>query len=523
MDSWSSSGFNVAVRLSGLVLVVALSGCAKLGPEFTKPASALSDDWIESNPQLKRDDEVLQAWWTIFDDPVLARLIEIAREENLPLQIAALRLLEARAELGIATGELYPQLQQLNAGANYDRSSHNQVDTAEGDLNAWSLNTGLDAVWELDFWGRFRRGIESADAELSATVADYQDALVSLTAEVALAYTAMRTFEERLAIARENVAIQKQSFEIAETQFRNGVATELDLQQARALLKNTQATIPAIDAGIRESRNALAILLGAPPGTIEHLVEGPGTIPVPPSEVAVGVPAELLRRRPDIRRAELSAAAQSARIGIAITDLYPKFTLTGSIGFATSAGTRTTRSGDSGFDELFGLDSLTVFAGPSISWNIFNYGRLKNNVRVQDARFQQRLVYYEQTVLRAAKEVEDAMDGFSRAQDRAGFLAAGVEAAKRAVDISLIQYRGGVLDYQRVLDSQGTLLSQQDQWTRVRGDVTKNLIVMYKALGGGWRLEDGRPVVADPIKAAMRARTDWGELLDGRTTKAVAE
>ncbi|MDJ0740534.1 MAG: efflux transporter outer membrane subunit [Gammaproteobacteria bacterium] len=500
--------------LSSLLLIVPLGGCAKLGPDFTKPPAPVAKDWLESDPRLKRDAAELRTWWKLFEDPVLDRLIDAAQAQNLPLQIAGLRILEARAGLGIALGQRYPQVQQVGGGAIFERSSDNQVNTAGTDSSAWTYDVGFDAAWELDLWGRFQRGIESADASLLASVADYQDVLVSLTAEVANAYLTVRTFEERIALANENVAIQRRGVALAAARYRNGETTELDLQQARALLNDTRATIPLLAAGLRHAQNALATLLGEPPGQVQGMLVGQPAIPRAPTEVAVGLPAELLRRRPDVRRAELRAAAQSALVGVATTDLYPRFTLIGSIGLAASSGTNTTRSGDNGFDKLFDADSLTFVGGPSFTWNLFNYGRIKNSVRVQDARLQQLLVNYQETVLRAAREVEDAMVGYVRSQEQVRFLAASVTAARRAVDISLLQYRDGAVDYQRVLDSQNSLVTQQDLWTKTRGDVTRNLVAMYKSLGGGWQIHEGRPVVPQQIRDEMRRRTDWGGLLE---------
>jgi len=291
--------------------------------------------------------------------------------------------------------------------------------------------------------------------------------------------------------------------------------TELDVTQSRTLLANTQALIPALQIGLRQSEHALAVLLGMPPGQVRGMLGGDelvGKIPRAPAEVAVGIPADLLRRRPDVRQAELQAAAQSALIGVAQADLYPSFSLLGTIGFSSSdAGS--TRNGSQGLSDLFRGDSLLYSFGPSVSWNIFNYGRLKNNVRVQDARLQQLIVTYQNTVLTAAQEVEDGMVGFLRNQVREAFLTESVDAAQRSVDLSLIQYREGAVDYQRVLDSQSSLADQQDAQTSTKGDVVTNLIAMYKALGGGWQVRAGQDFVPEVTQEVMRKRTDWGKLL----------
>ena len=283
--------------------VLALPGCAKLGPDFKRPDVALADQWADAaDPTLKLDATAAQAWWQVFGDPVLDRLVESAYRQNLNLRIAGVRVLEARAELGIAVGGRYPQRQQIGAGATYVSLSESAANTALLDLNYWEFDTGFDAAWELDFWGKFSRGIESADATLLGSIASYDNLLVTLIGEVATAYVIIRTFEERLAIARRNVAIQTRSVEIANVRFRNALTTELDVQQARSLLKNTEASIPVLQIGLRRAQNALSILLGQPPGAVQDLLEGEGLIPSPPAEVAVGIPAELLRRRPECAR-----------------------------------------------------------------------------------------------------------------------------------------------------------------------------------------------------------------------------
>ncbi len=362
------------------------------------------------------------------------------------------------------------------------------------------------------FLGSLPEG-KSADAELIASIANYEDALVFLTAEVARTYVLTRTFQERIELANENVRIQERSLQIAEVRFRNGVVTELDVTQARSLLRNTQALIPRLQTGLRQAQNALSILLGMPPSNFQQISEGPAVISTAPPAVAVGIPAELLKRRPDIRRAELDAAAQSARIGIAKSDLFPRIAILGSIGLQTGVqGGALSNNAD--FSELFSVDSVTYFVGPSVDWAILNYGRLTNNIRVQDARFQQLIVNYQNTVLEAAQEVEDALVAFVRAQDGARLLSDSVDAAKRSVKLSLIQYRDGSVSYQRVLDSQEFLVQQQDTWTATRGDVALNLIATYKALGGGWQIRQGKDFIPIETKQVMGERTDWGDLIN---------
>jgi NodT family efflux transporter outer membrane factor (OMF) lipoprotein len=501
-----------ACALGGTLL---LGGCTTLGPDYQSPEAEIEQRWLETGaPGVEPADVDYGAWWTVFDDPVLNTLIEEAYHQNLPLQIAGLRILEARAQLGIAVGNQYPQVQELAGAVTRNRISENQANfNPIAETSFWQANIGFDAAWELDFWGRFRRGVESAAASLGSQVASYDSALVSLTAEVARVYVTIRTLQEQLQVARANAATQKRGYEIADVRYEAGAVSELDRAQALTLLRDTQAAIPVLEGKIRQSTNALSILLGTPPGDL-RVALGKGGIPETPEEIAVGMPADLLRRRPDIRQAELQAAAQSALIGVARSELYPRLNLIGSIGFASSD------TGQSELDDLFTGDSLAYAVGPSFSWPIFNYGRLQNNVRVQDARLEQLLVNYQNQVLEAAREVEDGLAGFLAARAATDYLRDSVDSAQRAVDLSLIQYREGAVDYQRVLDSQQRLLSSQEALTNSRGDIILSLVQTYKALGGGWQIRTGRDFLPDSREKQMRERTDWGDLIPGETLPA---
>jgi NodT family efflux transporter outer membrane factor (OMF) lipoprotein len=373
----------------------------------------------------------------------------------------------------------------------------------------WQANVGFDAAWEVDFWGRFRRGVEASAANLGSEVANYDNALVSLTAEVARTYTVIRTLEERLNVAHENVKAQERSYQIADVKFRNGAVSELDPAQALTLLRDTESQIPALQSQLRQTRNALSVLLGMPPQDLSDLL-GTGTIPNAPPEVAVGIPADLLRRRPDVRQAELQAASQSALIGVAKTDLYPRLSLVGSIGFLTGDTT------NSDLGDIFDSDSLAWSAGPSFTWPILNYGRLTNNVRMQDARYEELIANYQNTVLEAAREVEDGLAGFVGAKASTKLLGESVTAAERAYQLALIQYREGAVDYQRVIDTQQRLLTAQDRYTDTRGNIALNLVSTYKALGGGWQVRAGKGFVSEAREKEMRERTDWGDLIPGK-------
>jgi NodT family efflux transporter outer membrane factor (OMF) lipoprotein len=485
-------------------LALLTSGCAMVGPDYVKPTIVEPKEWIEkADPQIKSEPAEFGQWWKLFNDPVLDSLIETAYAQNLTLRIAGIRILEARAQLGIAIGTLYPQ-QQGALGA-YTRSnlSENLADFPPGlDTNFSNYSLGFDAAWELDFWGKIRRAVQSGIGNLDATIAAYDNALVTLTAEVARTYVVIRTFEEQLVVARENVKIQERSFQIAHVRFEEELVSELDVTQAVSLLKDTQASIPRLEYRLRQVKNALAILLGMLPGEIQKMLIGPEIIPAVPAEVAVGIPAELLRRRPDIRRAEHQMAAQSARIGVAKADLFPHFVLFGTIGFsAASAG------------DLFTSNSFQAFGGPGFTWDLFNYGRIRNRVRVQDALFEQLVVNYQNTVLKAAQEVEDAMVAFLKTQKEAKLLGESVKASKRSVELSMLQYTEGLISYQRVLDTQRFLTLTQEAHTTIKGSIVTNLVSLYKALGGGWETQIGKDFVPDNVKEAMEQRTNWGGLL----------
>ena len=374
---------------AGLILVTGLvSACAPVGPDFLRPESEANEQWsgyAREEFLFAPQDSV--EWWGVLNDPVLDQLVAAARQNNNNIRIAGLRVLESRAALGIALGNRYPQTQIVAGDATALSLSESNANTAGGaDLSYTQYNLGVSASWEIDFWGRFRRGIESADANLLASIASYDDALVLLTAQIADTYVVIRTVEEQLRIARENLVLQERSYEIVDVLYRYGASNELDVQQAQTLLLSTRATIPGFAITLRQAHHALATLLGLPPVDLSQLLGGEGQIPEVPEQIMVGVPADMLRQRPDVRRAELQAMAQNAQVGVAKAGLYPSFSISGSLGLAAAGDTDTTRTMESGIGELFRSESLTYAIGPSFVWPFLNYGRIKNNVRVQDAR-----------------------------------------------------------------------------------------------------------------------------------------
>ena len=494
------------IWLNRLLLTGALclSGCVQVGPDFAPQREAWSGQW--DSPALRQATTELQQpdarqWWRIFEDPILEYLIAQADAHNADVRLAGLQIMEARAQLGIARSGRYPQTQVIGADAFYQHRSSRSAEGNTRPSSFWQYSAGFDIGWELDFWGRFSRAIESADAAYFAAEANREDVLVLLHAQVADSYYALRTAEARLRIARDNAAIQKRSYEITERLFKSGETDELDLQQARTQYLSTLGTIPEFETQIARTRNALAILIGRPPGplaALPDLATNEAVIPLIDRAVLQDVPANLLLRRPDIRAAEYRIAAQSAQVGVAEADLYPSLTLLGSIVW-----TATSLAGTSGGAALIG--------GPTLNWNVFDHGRLKNAVRVQDARLQQLIVIYQDAVRQAAREADDAATGLVKALERDAILHDSAQAARRSLTLANALYREGYSDFQRVLDAQRALATQQDTYVVNRGNAVSDLIALYKALGGGWY--SGEPLLDPATRDQMQQRTDWGDLL----------
>jgi len=479
-----------------VIAVLASSGCStslrewwakgfKVGPDYCPPSAEVKEVWIDSNePGVKVNGDVNYAqWWTVFNDPTLNELVYTAYEENLPLKIAAWRIMEARYQLGVARGYLWPQEQQAVGAFSrnqmskeaYPMPKFSQIPGFKMSYDDWVA--GFNLAWELDFWGRFRRMIESAEANVQAQEEDYNAALVLLQAEVATTYIQLRELDERLELARKNVALQKDTLAIAKARFEQGVVSQLDVHQAQAILSNTESMIPMLEAMRRVAENRLCTLLGQPPQDLDPVLGPGGKIPDVPPEVVVGIPADLLRRRPDVRRAERLAAAQCARIGIAEAELYPHIAITGQLAYQAE-----------NFSDLFGGRAFTGMIGPGFRWNILNYGRIRNSVLMEDARFRQAILGYQETVLRAAEEAEDMITAYLMEQRRLRALEQATEATAQASQLAVAQYQQGLIDFQRVIDSQRALVQQQDALAESRGKVALNLIGVYKALGGGWEM-----------------------------------
>ena len=498
----------ILLVIAAAVLVMALGGCMMVGPDYVRPEASVNSSWLESSPTILDEPAEVREWWTSFNDPVLTALVNKAYEQNLTLRAAGLRVIQARAARGISVGEFFPQEQEISADyAKVRISDNNRNNPPFHRFKAAGVS--FDAAWELDLWGKFRRNINAADAALLGSIANYDDVLVTLVAEVGQVYVEIRTLQRRIELAKENIRIQKKSLELAESRFRNGAVTKLDVTEASSTLANTQSTVPDFESSLRAAKLSLCILLGQSVSELEEELAGGSGIPLAPSEVAIGVPADLLRRRPDVRLAERAAAFQSEQIGIATADLFPSIAVGGVIGYQASDA-----DGLSLSNSLFETDSFIWSIGPSLTWPILNYGRIMNNKRIQDAAFQEAAVNYQNTVLQAAAEVESALYGFLKAREKFEYLTESSENARRSFDLSRIQYLEGKTDFQRVDLAAQALNRQQDKQAAAEGLVATILISAYKALGGGWDLRRGREFVPQETVDEMTERTNWGDILD---------
>jgi NodT family efflux transporter outer membrane factor (OMF) lipoprotein len=498
----------------GVILPLCCAGCL-VGPDFSSPSAPVAERWLEShNPSVDTRNQEYRDWWTVFHDPVLNRLIEVAYNQNLTLVDAGTRVLQARAELGVAIGEFYPQIQQGRGSVTYIRPSHSDTTQFPGSVtrNFWRDSLALTVNWELDFWGKFRRAIESADAAYLASIANYDYVLVTLLGNVATTYIGIRTLQTQIDIARDNVVKQKKALAIARARYEGGTATKLDVYQAENVLGQTESTIPQLTIQLNQGFNALAVLLGMPPQPMEPLLAGASGIPVPPKTVAVGIPADLVRRRPDIRAAELAAMSQSAQIGIAESNLYPAFSLTGTFGTA-AANIPQSRLVQNKLKRVFEGRGITFAFGPAFTWNIFNYGQITNQVRVEDAALQTLLVDYQNAVLTAQQQVENGLTSFLQGREQVDYLRESVAAANAALGLAILQYNLGTRDFTTVLTAEQNLYTAQNDLAMAEGSVSTGLASVYQALGGGWQIRADNEFVPAATAEEMRNRTNWGELL----------
>ncbi len=509
-----------------ILSVLGLSACTTLGPDYVHPEqTALPSDWsLEKAAQdTQQSEQKLQQWWQQFNDPTLNQLVEMASQQNLDLEAAGLRIVQARSLLGISTGLQYPQVQTV---------SGNLARAYVNDQGVNNAALSFDAGWEMDIWGKYARGIESAEAGYYASIASYHDIMVTITAEVARNYINYRTFQERILLSRRNIEIQERVVNITQVQFDSGNVTELDVQQAKNQLFNTKAAQPSLEIAMKQSRTALALLLGVLPEDVEKLLQSDGfaqrmadyenqfkssgrkpalsgndersIVPRPPL-LDNKVDANLVMRRPDLQVSEMQARAQSAQIGVAETALYPSFSLFGSIGIDSTV--------PDGSSFSFS-DSLTMVVGPTFSWNIFQYGRVKNNIRFEDARFQETLTNYNKKVLQAVNEVTNALEAYDLYLEQKSLRLQSVNSSIRAFNISMTQYENGQISFERLLNSVEKMTRAEDSYATIKGNVANQVVALYKALGGGWEAQTGKPFLSETVAKQMQDRSDWDGLLD---------
>jgi NodT family efflux transporter outer membrane factor (OMF) lipoprotein len=497
----------IGARRACLALATTWSGCA-VGPNYVPPQEKTPDQWATAiEAEMASPDSTLERWWTAFDDTTLTSLVDRAGVNNKDLQVAISRISEARALRGVQKADFFPQVQGQGSFTRQQQSANGALGPILGGGedpppgNLW--NVGFDASWELDVFGRVRRSVEAATAEVEATIEDYRDVRVSLYAEVALNYVELRALQARLSFARANVAAQTESLELSRSRFDAGLTSALDVAQAESNLAGTRSRIPALETALASTFHRLAVLLGQEPGALQSELEDERPIPLAVKDVTMGIPAELLRRRPDIRRAERQLAAQTARIGIATAELYPQFRLPGSIGFEA------TETGD-----LFDSGSLFWSFLPSFRWNLFTAGKVRNRIEAEKERTEQALLSYEQTILLALEEVENSLVAYRQEQRRRQELQDAVEASQRAVDLVQTQYVSGLTNFQNLLDSQRTLFQRQDELAESEGRVVQNLIGLNKALGGGWSLDE-----PDPTRTQAEMATTANSAEDSSTDR----
>jgi len=517
------------ITLSTLASLVVFTGCTPLGPDFTGVDKVKVPKSWEKNAS--HNDKQISKWWKIFKDPTLDSLVQKTYAQNLDLKAAGLRILQSRAALGITTGLQYPQVQTLSGNLAGVRKNNNSFSAA---------GVNFDIGWEMDVWGKYARGIESSEATLYSTLASYNDIMISVIAEVARNYINYRTAQERIAYARRNIVIQERVTQITKIQFNSGNVSELDMQQSRSQLYATRSALPSLELSMIKARNAMAVLMGSDTSTVERMLkqgkhyrdtvgkyinttksfiqikEGDrdniniSLVPTAKFNPRHKIDANLLSQRPDLKVAEYQAHANSAKIGSSVAELYPSFTLFGNIGLnANNAlGSWTT-----------GGNALGVSIGPAFSWNIFQYDRIQDKIRLQDAIFEESLVKYNKKVFSALAEVSDALHGYKLTKVQLDENKKAVNATVRAFNISMTQYNDGLVSYQRLLSTVDSLTRNQDRYAQIKGALATNVILLYKALGGGWQMSKGKAYVSEALVKKMQQRTDWGAYLDANMTR----
>ena len=469
-----ASLFRIARRTLGALTLGMLAGCVTVGPDYIPPQTMISPAWTTplqgGLAGQGTDPQTLATWWKTLNDRELTALIEQAVAGNRDLKKAAANVREARARRGLSQADLYPTL-DASGSVTRSRGSSETGGATTSDL----FSAGLDAAWEIDLFGGVRRSIEAADADLQAAGEDLRDTLVSLLAEVALNYVDLRTAQARLALTETSLKSLEETYDLTRWKYQAGLDDELAVQQARYNRESTRSQLPALRTSIAEAKNRLSVLTGKQPGSLGAGLDTTASIPVIPAAVAVGIPADILRQRPDVRRAERELAAQTARIGVATAELYPKLKLSGAIGVEALT-----------FSGLFSSGNATSSGSSGITWRIFDAGAIRRNIEIQSALEEQYLIAYESTVLAALEEAENAISAYAQEQRRRQSLGEAARSAQEAAELAKIKYQTGLTDFGTLLEAERSLLSFRDQLAQSDGAVVTNLAKLYKALGGGW-------------------------------------
>ncbi len=474
-----------------LLFLCLLQGCT-VGPDYARPEDGPADRWHQAATKGLTDGKAdIRTWWTHLDDVLLSELIESSSSGNFDVKQARARVLQSRALRAIAVGEKYPDIDGTGSIVRSRESEDITPVLGPGLSRSDTFYTaGVAAFWEIDLWGRIRRNIESADYTLEASIEDYRDVLVVLYADIAINYVQMRTLQARIRFAKDNIDRQEATLALTNERFKAGLVPRLDVRQAELNLARTKSLIPRLKEFLKLSMHRVEVLVGDHPGSLYERFHEIRTIPKPPGQIGVGIPADIIRQRPDIRRAERQLAAQTAQVGVATALLYPQFELTGDFLFISASGS---------FSNTFSRDNTAWSVGPSFRQNIFDGDRIRSNIKLQEFLTEEAYYNYEQTLLLALEEVENAMVAYVEETNRKTELADSVTAAEQSVELVMTLYRTGLTDFQNVLDMERSLFEQQDQFAVSEGTVVINLVSLYRALGGGWSAESDEAAIEEEI------------------------
>ncbi len=489
-----------------LAMTAALSTSCMVGPHYQEPKHVIAKHWLTKNKSVSQRPAQDANWWHVLGDDNLLALIQKGYHNNLTLQSAAVHVLQTRAQLAQATGNLLPQQQAVSGLYQYYRLGGNYLESVLPSSFS-TTNLGMMANWELDFWGKYRRAILANDATFLSSFAAYDQALVTMVSDIASIYTSIRTTQALIVVLQENINMQRMSLQLAQSRYNAGQISLQDVAQAKTELAQTQSQLPPLVTQLQQQKDALGVLLGTSPDKVDAELSNKHGIPIAPDRIAVGIPKETLARRPDVHEARLNAIAQSELIGATKANLYPSLALAGNFVFSAN-----TISGQT-LGTMFDWGSRNITAGPTLNWPVLNYGQITNAVRAQDAAFQQALLKYMNLVLQAEKEVQDNITRYIEAKKAERLLLKASKSAVLATNLVIIRYREGEVDYTTVLYAQQQQLKVQSSLVQAQGEVPQAVIALYRALGGGWQLRHGDDILPAKIKQDMAKRTNWGKLL----------